>query len=606
MEKNMNAFVVFGAGQMGEQALSFLGGEQVSFFIDNNAEKQNTDIQGKKVLSLSDAMNVIEEETIVIAVSEQYIEEIEKQLNTLEVTKYKCLFDVKYEITREKILHRIDYINVYNKAIRWINENIIPGEGIINNSRLRKSYPEVTGYYIPSLLKWGYKETAIGFAKWLCEIQHSDGSWHDTDGKWPYIFDSAQILKGLLAIRPQYPEVDAHIIKGCDWILGNMTDEGRLKSPLKNAWGDGKTFSEIIHIYCVAPIKEAGKIFNRSDYIIKADKIIKFYTTECKNEIMDFGLISHFYAYVMEALLDIGEVSLAKDAMNKIGFVQKNSGAVPAYKDVDWVCSTGLFQLALVWFRLGELEKGNKAFSYACKLQNRSGGWYGSYLSEENSHEENTYFPDAEISWANKYFLDALYYKNLQTFEQQSHMFKDSILKDDGRYQCVRSVIERENKEEIKHVLDAGCGKGCYLNNLVLEMPNNKYTAMDISLSVMEYLEQQKIEKCQGSLTNIPFNNDYFDIAFTCEALEHAVDISSAIKELCRVVKPGGQVLILDKNKEMLGYFDIEEWEQWFDEVELRNEMMKYCSNVDVIKNIDFDNQPANGLFYCWIGTVKG
>lgn len=43
-------------------------------------------------------------------------------------------------------------------------------------------------------------------------------------------------------------------------------------------------------------------------------------------------------------------------------------------------------------------------FNYACKLQNKSGGWYGSYLSEENENEINTYFPNSEISWAVKYF----------------------------------------------------------------------------------------------------------------------------------------------------------------------------------------------------------
>lgn len=129
----------------------------------------------------------------------------------------------------------------------------------------------------------------------------------------------------------------------------------------------------------------------------------------------------------MEAMLDIGHEELAREAMEKISKLQKESGAVPGYHNVDWVCSTGLFQLALVWFRLGEVEKGNKAFVYACKLQNETGGWYGSYISEDNANEVNTYFPDAEISWANKYFLDALYYKNLATFEKQADIFGSKI-----------------------------------------------------------------------------------------------------------------------------------------------------------------------------------
>lgn len=78
-----------------------------------------------------------------------------------------------------------------------------------------------------------------------------------------------------------------------------------------------------------------------------------------------------------------------------------------------------------------------------------------------------------------------------------------------------------------------------------------------------------------------------------------------AIKELCRVTKPNGIVIIVDKNKAMLGYFPIEEWEQWFDEKELMGELMNYCSDVDVIKEIAFDDTSANGLFYSWVGKVK-
>ena len=55
----------------------------------------------------------------------------------------------------------------------------------------------------------------------------------------------------------------------------------------------------------------------------------------------------------------------------------------------------------------------------------------------------------------------------------------------------------------------------------------------------------------------------------------------------------------------MLGYFPIEEWEQWFDEKELMGELMNYCSDVDVIKEIAFDDTSANGLFYSWVGKVK-
>lgn len=599
----MEKYVVFGAGYYGRLAIDLIGKENIYFFIDNNSEKQKNGFEGFSVLSVDEAVNNCGTNKVLIAVDEKFAGDIKKQLQKNGISKYATFSEVKSQITKEKLLNRTDYISIYKKAISWINNNSISGEGIINNTEIRESYPEVTGYYIPTLLRWGYKNLAIDYAKWLCSIQHKNGSWYDTENQSPYIFDSAQILKGLIAIRDYYPYVDDAIIKGCNWILSNMTDEGRLVSPLKDSWGDGKTFSELIHTYCISPIRKAGEILSIPEYLAAADKITEYYTTVCRNEILNFNLLSHFYAYVMEAMIDIDHEELAREAMDKIATIQKESGAVPAYNNCDWVCSTGLFQLALVWFRLGDTEKGNKAFKYACKLQNESGGWYGSYISEENSNENNTYFPSSEISWANKYYLDALYYKNLAQFEEQAYMFGSSIDRNDGRYNCIKNLVS--GLDGAGEVLDIGCGKGRYLINLCEDYPDKKYYAVDLSKKVMEYLSNDSIVKKEGSLTNIPFEDDKFDLVYSCEALEHAVDISSAVRELCRVTRSKGKIAVIDKSKDKLGYFDIEEYEQWFDEHELKDEMLKYCSDVRVEKEVSFDNTPANGLFYCWIGIVK-
>lgn len=597
-------YVVYGAGDYGRRIIEYIGKDNIAFYIDENEEKQKAGYLGFEVHSLSEAFHLLNGMPIIIALSEEKVRQARVSIEEYEIYSIYTFREIQVLKTKEKIESRTDYIEIYRKAINWIRNNSIPNEGIVNNTSFKKSYPEVTGYYIPTLIKWGYKDLAVSYAKWLCSIQHNDGAWYNTEGEEPYIFDSAQILKGLIAIRNILPEVDEHIIKGCDWILSNMNEEGRLVSPQNNAWGDGRTFSELIHTYCISPIRDAGKILGRKDYIDKAEIIVDYYTTKCKSQILDFGLLSHFYAYVIEAMLDIGKEDLAREAMEGISLKQKESGAVPAYKNVDWICSTGLFQLAIVWFRLGDVERGNKAFNYACKLQNVSGGWFGSYLSEDNPNESNTYFPNSEISWAVKYFLDALYYKNKAQFEIQAPIFSDLIDRNDGRYVCVYNAIKNNKKEKIR-VLDVGCGKGRYLKNLISELPDNDYCAVDLSLPVMEYIGIPSIQKRQGSLTDIPYDNNYFDVVYTSEALEHAIDIKTAVKELCRVTRSGGKVVIVDKNKSMLGYFPIEEYEQWFDEEELSEELMKYCSNVNVEREVSFDDTPANGLFYCWIGNVK-
>lgn len=309
-------------------------------------------------------------------------------------------------------------VDNFNKAIAWIKSNTINNNGIVVTSKERVIYPEVTGYYIPTLLNWGEKELACSYAKYLISIQKEDGSWYDSSDTDPYVFDSAQILKGLVAIRDIMPEVDESIIKGCDWILSNMHPDGRLTTPSKDAWGDNEDFcSELIHIYCLSPIKQAGEIFDKPEYIEAVGKILNYYKTEKIERIKNFSLLSHFYAYVMEGLYDLGEIDLCRESMISLEKYRNSKGAIPGLNDVPWICSTGLFQLALVWYKLGELEKGNSLFYYALSLQNETGGWYGSYPAPSVfaplywGRKKPYYFPDAEISWAVKYYLDALTYK---------------------------------------------------------------------------------------------------------------------------------------------------------------------------------------------------
>ncbi len=598
-------YIIFGAGNIGEEAAELVGKENISFFIDNDLEKQGTEKVTKRVYSFDEGIKVRTDEQIMVAVSDVYEKQLVEQLKKSNIKNYCTLSEIKRNITKDKILSRPNYINIYNKAIQWIKTNSIEGEGIINNTKLYKSYPEVTGYYIPTLIQWGYRKLAVSYAEWLCSIQKEDGSWYDTFNESPYVFDSAQILKGLLSVRNIYPDkksIDRAIINGCNWILSCVSEEGRLKTPDETAWGDVCT--ELIHTYCLSPLIEAANIYNRREYEKAAHKILEYYKKYYYDDIVNFNMLSHFYAYVMEAMIDMGEINLAEEAMKKIEAIQKESGAVPAYRNVDWVCSTGLFQLAVVWFRLGNIKSGNKAFSYACKLQNKSGGWFGSYVSEENSNEINTYFPSAEISWVIKYFLDALYYKNKCQFEMQAPMFLEQLTLEDGRYEIVKKAILSSGELQYK-VLDVGCGKGRYLKNLATELPANKYFGVDISLTVMKYFEEfTQIEKRQGNLTNIPYEDNYFDIVYTCETLEHAIDITSAIREMVRVTRTGGKIIVIDKNKDMYGYFDIEDWEQWFDKDELKKLMMNYCTDVEYVGDIDYDNQKSNGLFGAWIGTV--
>lgn len=602
-------YVIFGAGDYGKKALEMLGRENVAFFVDNDKNKDGSIINGVEVKFFQKVSKNLKEYWVIIAVAYKYIEDIKAQLQDIDVSPYDIFVEMLQRETKKKIESRPDYLGVYKKAISWIEANTIvekTGKSIINNTNCLKGYPEVTGYYIPTLIRWGYRELAIDYAKWLMSIQHDDGSWYDTFAQMPYVFDTAQILKGLLAAYSIWPDenVKNSIIRGAMWLAGNIQHDGRLKAADESIWKMPKAYSELIHLYCLSPIREVGIQFSKPELLEMVDLSIDYYKQNHMEEILHFDLLSHFYAYVMEALVDLGELELAKAAMNNIGNFQTEDGAVPGYNDVHWVCSTGLFQLALTWFRVGDIERGNKAFSYACRLQNESGGWYGSYPSVED--ESNDYFAASEISWAVKYFLDALYYKNKAEFDISAPKFMTSIDKDDERYK----IILQNAKEACLlggdiRILDIGCGKGRYLKNLIDDLPDSQCYGVDISKKVIAEKTNQNIVWEEGSLTHIPFRDNNFAMAYTCEALEHAVDIKSAIREMARVVRPDGRIVIVDKNIAALGTLEICEWEQWFDENELAAIMSEFCSEVNIVHDVNYEGYFKEGLFSVWIGKVK-
>ncbi len=414
----MDKYILFGAGQLGKEFISLLGNDRIKFFVDNDKKKTGNYLEGIPICHIDEVQNELLENPIIITVSLQYQAEVRDQLQRIGAKLFQTISEWKMEGIQKKISSKVNYIDVYKKTIEWVHKNSIKSKGIICNTNNRKSYPEVTGYFIPTLLRWGHRDLALSYAKWLCRIQKEDGSWYDVESKAPYVFDTAQIIKGLLAIREIYPNANDHIKKGCNWIINNIQDTGELLTPSKDEWGTKETCSELVHLYCLSPLIEASSIFHISEYKEKAYKVLNFYKNNYYSEIIEFSLLSHFYAYVIEGLLDLNEYNLVKIAMKNIERFQSESGAIPAYHNVKWVCSTGLFQLAGIWYRLGDPEHGNRAFEYACKLQNKTGGWYGSYLSENSFNEVNNYFPASEISWAAKYFLDALYYKNNTEFDK--------------------------------------------------------------------------------------------------------------------------------------------------------------------------------------------
>ena len=522
--------------------------------------------------------------------------------------KYKVIsvlgIKIKFRKKEKSVDKKIDYLQKYKLAKEWIEKYTVDNKGICVESNLPKTiYPECTGYYIPTLLKFGDKERAVNFGNYLISIQNEDGSWNEQTGKIAYTFDTAQILKGLVSlIEHNLDEKDKYknaLLKGCDWILSMQRENGSIATPDYSYWGlpYGKRVPEAIHVYCLEPLRKTAKMFGINKYEVCVQKALNYYLS--LEDLTDFKTLSHFNAYIIEGLIDLGEINRAKRAMDLISLHQRLDGSVSAYSHVDFVCSTGLLQYAICWYKLGEIEKADKAFDYVCNLQNKSGGWYGSYTV---ARDKANYFPDGEIDWAVKYFLDAIYFRTKVKYDtiNWSNMWS-CLQKNDERY----SIIENEvANESVNTVLDLGCGKGRYTKKLIEKYPNKKYCCVDITEKLFKEFEFNSENKI-GTILDIPYPNNYFDCVFICEALEHCIDLDNAIKEIARVVKTNGRLIIIDKNIKSLGQLELADFEQWFDEKALCKKLENNGFTATVKSNIEYENGIKDGLFSAWQGVKK-
>lgn len=86
-----------------------------------------------------------------------------------------------------------------------------------------------------------------------------------------------------------------------------------------------------------------------------------------------------------------------------------------------------------------------------------------------------------------------------------------------------------------KRCLEIGCGRGAF-QDLVTD-----YTGVDISDAVRQYLHKPFF---QTSATELPFENNSFDAAWSIWVLEHVPAAEKALTEIRRVLRPGGMLLL--------------------------------------------------------------
>jgi len=305
-----------------------------------------------------------------------------------------------------------------------------------------ESYPEVTGYIIPTLYDYALatgdqraRAAAERATSWLLSLQLPSGAFpgglHGASAA-PSVFNTGQILQGL--VRAHVETRSAEILRCAtaagDWLAQTQQPDG--------AWSGPGAYQEVAHTYySMVSWALAQLAANSADspYASAAERNIDWVLTNAKPSGWIDGInlqghpaYLHFIAYVIQGVLECGILRHRENAIRAAGkaawvllrrfethkFLFGTYG--PDFKGgLRFTCLTGNAQMSCVWLRLFEVTGDLRYLNAALKMNEMLkqlmptrgrrgvvGGVAGS------SPIWGAYQPLRYISWGCKFFADAL------------------------------------------------------------------------------------------------------------------------------------------------------------------------------------------------------
>lgn len=125
--------------------------------------------------------------------------------------------------------------------------------------------------------------------------------------------------------------------------------------------------------------------------------------------------------------------------------------------------------------------------------------------------------------------MEDIIYLNMVEMERNHWWYK-------GRREIIGKITSSYMTSPVK-ILDAGCGAGGTMEYM---SRYGSVIGVDISQKMVEHCRNMGMPVYCTSVSELPFPDKEFDLVFCLDVLEHIPDEKQALKELIRVVRPGG------------------------------------------------------------------
>ncbi len=127
-------------------------------------------------------------------------------------------------------------------------------------------------------------------------------------------------------------------------------------------------------------------------------------------------------------------------------------------------------------------------------------------------------------------------------YELQTHQAEDRHWWYRGRRTVIEGVVDGLRLPARARILDAGCGSG---RNMLELARHGTVTGVELSETSVALARGRRAgEVVAGSVLEMPFPADSFDLAVSLDVIEHLEDDLAALRELRRTVAPGGSLLV--------------------------------------------------------------
>lgn len=151
-------------------------------------------------------------------------------------------------------------------------------------------------------------------------------------------------------------------------------------------------------------------------------------------------------------------------------------------------------------------------------------------------------------------------------------------------------------------LLDVGCGTGALLSSLSRQVPDAELTGVDLSHDMLMVARERlgdSVMLSVASAEQLPFVDASQDAIVSTSAFHYIRQPSLALREMRRVLKPGGRLVIVDWCDDFLSCRLCDVFLRWFDAGHYRTYRSDECR--DLLLDAGFENVSADRYKINWL-----